>query len=92
MAACSRKALSDMMLFTGHRKMILRSGCNPVEALEKMGDGLLGHKWDPVLDNFTFKLSFHSGKRQKDGVFENEEFSIDNLDCLGEKVGKNRLT
>ena len=42
-------------------KMMVRSGdSNTPEALIKMGDGLLGHRWEPKLDEIIFPLSFIS--------------------------------
>ena len=63
-------------------KMMIRSGTNPPEALEKMGDGVLGHVWNPLLDTFAFPFVFHQEKRDKLGEFENEPLSLVNLDTV----------
>ena len=50
-------------------KMIVRSGETNPEALRKMGGSVLGHKWDPVQDTFTFSPKVFLGKKGKNGVY-----------------------
>ena len=50
-------------------KMIVRSGETNEIALRKMGGSVLGHKWDPVSDTFTFQPKVFLGKKGKSGAY-----------------------
>ena len=64
-------------------KMMIRSGSNPQEALEKMGDGILGHVWEPLRDEMSFPFSFHCGKRKRNGEHDGPKITPENVDVLG---------
>ena len=63
-------------------KMMVRSGKNPKEALEKMGDGLLGHVWNPLLDTLSFPFVFHQEKRNKPGEYDSEPLTLENIRAM----------
>ena len=48
-----------------HLKMIVRSGETNPEALRRMGGSVLGYKWSPTEDIFTFKPKVYMGKKLK---------------------------
>ena len=50
-------------------KIIVRSGETNPEALMKMGGSVLGHKWDPVEDTFTFLPKVFLGKKGRNRVY-----------------------
>lgn len=66
--------------------MIIRSGENPKEALSKMGDGVLGHNWDPKLDMFSFILPVYLWRRKRDGSLSGPLLTPKNWDLLAEFV------
>merc|ERR1711867_341577 len=60
-------------------KMIVRSGETNHEALRKMGGSVLGHKWDPVEDTFTFLPNEFLGKKGRNGVYNSPQLLSENL-------------
>ena len=60
-------------------KMIVRSGETNPKALEKMGGTVLGHKWDPTEDTFTFQPKVFLGKKGKNGTHSGPELHPENL-------------
>ena len=61
-------------------KMIVRYGETNSKALEKMGGAVLGHKWDPTEDTFTFHPRVFLGKKGKNGTHSGPELLPENLD------------
>ena len=59
--------------------MIVRSGETNPEALRKMGGSVLGHKWDPVEDTFTFLPKVFLGKKGRNGVYNSPQLLSENL-------------
>ena len=60
-------------------KMIVRLGETNPEALRKMGGSILGHKWDPVEDTFTFLPKVFLGKKGRNGVYNSLQLLSENL-------------
>ena len=60
-------------------KMIVRSGETNPKALEKMGGTVLGHKWDPMEDTFSFHPRVFLGKKGKNGTHSGPELLPENL-------------
>ena len=50
-------------------KMIVKLRETYPEALKNVGGGVLGHKWDPVQDTFTFSPKVFLGKKGRNGVY-----------------------
>ena len=68
-------------------KMMVYSGnSNSKIALEKMGDGPLGHVWDPDTDLLHFPINLHLGKRKRDGTFAGPLLTPENTHLLHEMV------
>ena len=64
--------------------MMIKSGDNPKEALEKMGGGILGHEWNPKTDKLSFPFVFHFGKRKRNGTFEGPPITPATLNSVEE--------
>ena len=45
-----------------------------------MGGSVLGHKWDPVLDTFTFRPKVFLGKTGKNGAYIGPQLLSENLE------------
>ena len=60
-------------------KMIVRSGETNQRALEKMGGTVLGHKWDPTEDTFSFQPKVFLGKKGKNGAYAGPQLLPQNL-------------
>ena len=59
--------LSQIFKKGGFRlKMIVKSGETNPEALKRMGRSVLGHKWSPTEDVFTFQPNLYMGKKTSD--------------------------
>ena len=48
--------------------MMVTTGETDPTTLAMMGDGVLGHTWDPTLDQFTFSLTVNISKKTKQGI------------------------
>ena len=59
--------------------MIVRSCETNPEALRKMGGSVLGHKWDPVVDTFTFLPKVFLGKKGRNRVYKGPQLLSENL-------------
>ena len=60
--------------------MIVRSGKTNPEALRRMGGTVLGHKWSPTKDIFTFQPKVYMGKRVRNGAYNGPQLLLENLD------------
>ena len=60
-------------------KMIVRSGETNPEALRKMGDSVLGHKWNLVDDTFHLPKVF-LGNKGRNGAYNGPQLLLENLD------------
>ena len=63
-------------------KMMIRSGDNDDRALAKMGGAILGHKWNPLDDEFIFEIKVYLGKKTNAGLHEGPELTRHNLHLL----------
>ena len=61
-------------------KMIVKSGETNPEALRRMGGTVLGHKWSPTEDVFTFQPRVYKGKNTRNGVHTGPQLLPENLD------------
>ena len=61
-------------------KMIVKSGETNPEALRRMGGTVLGHKWSPTEDVFTFQPRVYMGKKTRNGVHTGPQLLPENLD------------
>ena len=61
-------------------KLMVQSGANPKQVLEKMGSNVLGHHWNPAEDILSFPFEFHHGKKTRSGFYPGELISMNNLD------------
>ena len=59
--------------------MIVRSGETNPEALRKMGGSVLGHKWSPPGDTFTFLPKVLMGKKGRNGKYNGPQLVPENL-------------
>ena len=60
-------------------KIIVPSGETNEEALRKMGGSVLGHKWDPVSNTFTFLPKVILGKKGRNGAYNGPQLLPENL-------------
>ena len=73
--------LSQIFQKGGFRlKMIVRSGETNLEALRRMGGTVLGHKWSPTEDTFTFQPKAYMGKKARKGAYNGPQLLPENLD------------
>ena len=63
-------------------KMMVTSGETNKDALAMMGDSVVGVKWDPVADCFSFKLSVNIHKRDRAGQPIGPDLTPDTLYTL----------
>ena len=63
-----------------HLKMILRSEETNPEALRRMGGTVLGQKWSPMEDVFTFQPKVYMGKKARNGAYNGPQLLPENLD------------
>ena len=60
--------------------MIVSSGKTIPEALRRMGGSVLGHKWSPTEDIFTFQPKVYMGKKARNGAYNGPQLLLENLD------------
>ena len=60
--------------------MIVRSGETNPEALRRMGGSVLGHKWSPTNDIFTFQPKVYMGKKGRNSAYNVLHLLLENLD------------
>ena len=60
--------------------MIVRSGETNPEALKRMGGSVLGHKWSPTEDIFTFQPKVYMGKKTRNDNHTGPQLLPENLD------------
>ena len=60
--------------------MIVRSGKTNPEALRRMGGTVLGHKWSPMEDIFTFQPKVYMGKKARNSAYNGLQLLPENLD------------
>ena len=60
--------------------MIVRSGETNPEALKRMAGLVLGHKWSPPEDIFTFQPKVYMGYKTRNGVHMGPQLLPENLD------------
>ena len=60
--------------------MIVKSGETNPKALTRMGGTVLGHKWSPMEDIFTFQPKVLMGKKARKGAYNGPQVLPENLD------------
>ena len=60
-------------------KMIVRSGETNPEALKRKGGTVLGHKWSPTEDIFTFQPKVYMGKKARNGAYNGPQLLPENF-------------
>ena len=72
-------------------KMMVTSGEQDDRALAKMGGSVLGIKWEPKEDVFTFKPQVFLGRKLRNGLYSGPELTDANLHLLDDFTWTRRL-
>ena len=71
-------------------KMMVSSRSCDVDAMEKMGGSVLGHKWDPMEDEFSFKFAVNISKKGRDGLHPNPDLTEFDIPHLKDHIATRR--
>ena len=62
-------------------KTMVHSGSTETAAIQQLGSGVLGYKWDPTWDLMSVKVKFNTSKRRK-GLRTKPVLSKEDLESL----------